>query len=72
MDQIVQQNAANAEDTSPSEVMSTEALQIRDFVADLVMLVGENGGGSTGATSTKQEKHKPPLKHHEQELTSNR
>ena len=38
MDQVVQQNAANAEE-SASEELNAQAEQLRDFVLDLVALV---------------------------------
>jgi len=40
MDKVVQQNAANAEESaSASEEMSAQAEQLKDYVSDLVMLV---------------------------------
>jgi methyl-accepting chemotaxis protein len=40
MDKIVQQNAANAEETAAaSEEMNTQAEQLREYVGDLVLLV---------------------------------
>jgi methyl-accepting chemotaxis protein len=43
MDKVVQQNAANAEESaSASEEMNAQAMQMRQFVADLVTLVGGN------------------------------
>jgi len=47
MDRVVQQNAANAEESaSASEEMNAQAEQLRDYVAELVMLV-------TGKRDTK-------------------
>ena len=41
MDKVVQQNAANAEESaSASEEMSAQALRLKEFVAELVALVG--------------------------------
>jgi len=47
MDKVVQQNAANAEESaSASEEMNGQAEQMKEFVGDLVMLVrGSNGNG---------------------------
>jgi methyl-accepting chemotaxis protein len=47
MDKVVQQNAANAEESaSASEGMNTQAEQLRDYMGDLVMLVtGKKGSG---------------------------
>jgi len=49
MDKVVQQNAANAEESaSASEEMNAQADQLRDYVGDLVMLVtGKRDQGST-------------------------
>jgi methyl-accepting chemotaxis protein len=44
MDKIAQQNAANAEESaSASEELSAQAVQMKEIVAALVKLVGENG-----------------------------
>jgi methyl-accepting chemotaxis protein len=41
MDKVVQENAANAEESaSASEEMSAQALQLKEFVADLAAIVG--------------------------------
>ncbi len=46
MDQVVQQNAANAEaSASASEEMSVQAEQMKGFVGDLVSLVGGSANG---------------------------
>jgi len=48
MDKVVQQNAANAEESaSASEEMSAQADQMKYMVDELVMLIkgGENDGG---------------------------
>jgi methyl-accepting chemotaxis protein len=48
MDKIVQQNAANAEESaSASEEMSAQAMQMRQFVADLLAVVGGSGNGNS-------------------------
>ncbi|MCG8615814.1 MAG: methyl-accepting chemotaxis protein [Desulfobacterales bacterium] len=48
MDKVVQQNAANAEESaSASEEMNAQAEQLREFVGDLMQMVtGNNGNGS--------------------------
>jgi methyl-accepting chemotaxis protein len=44
MDKVVQQNAASAEESaSASEEMNAQAMQMRQFVGDLVAMVGGNG-----------------------------
>jgi methyl-accepting chemotaxis protein len=44
MDKIAQQNAANAEESaSASEELSAQAVQMKEIVAALVKLIGENG-----------------------------
>ena len=44
MDRVVQQNAANAEDSaSASEEMNTQAQHMRQFVEELVTIIGGNG-----------------------------
>ncbi|UCD77041.1 MAG: MCP four helix bundle domain-containing protein [Desulfobacterales bacterium] len=59
MDKLTQQNAANAEESaSASEEMSTQAQHMKDFVYDLVVLVGSSGnnhsmtGGHDGTASS--------------------
>ncbi|SDU03321.1 methyl-accepting chemotaxis protein [Desulfobacula phenolica] len=55
MDKIVQQNAANAEESaSASEEMSAQAEQLKEYVADLVMMT--NGGKEQGAHSVSKRK----------------
>jgi len=47
MDKVVQQNAANAEESaSASEEMNAQAEQMKLFVGDLVVLVGGSGNGN--------------------------
>ena len=46
MDKVVQQNAANAEESaSASEEMNDQAMNMKRLVDDLVTLVGRNGNG---------------------------
>jgi methyl-accepting chemotaxis protein len=46
MDKVVQQNAANAEESaSASEEMSAQAMQMRDYVGDLLVMVGGRNNG---------------------------
>ncbi len=53
MDKVVQQNAANAEESaSASEEMNAQAEQLKDYVTDLVMLV-------TGKRDQAQSHHRP-------------
>ncbi len=62
MDKVVQQNAANAEESaSASEEMNAQAEQLRDYVGDLVMLVTgkKDQNISTGGNRTVK-----PLSHH--------
>ncbi|MBI4620564.1 MAG: methyl-accepting chemotaxis protein [Desulfobacterales bacterium] len=56
MDKVVQQNAANAEESaSASEEMNAQAEQMKDFVGDLVMLVrGSNGNGVVSSVSLRR------------------
>ena len=50
MDKVVQQNAANAEESaSASEEMNAQAQQMKGFVEDLVMLIG----GAANGTDTR-------------------
>lgn len=58
MDKVVQQNAANAEESaSASEEMSAQSHQMKGFVQELVLLVG---GGKNGAKVVKREGVKAP------------
>jgi methyl-accepting chemotaxis protein len=52
MDKVVQQNAANAEESaSASEEMNAQALQMRDYVVDLsVMVSGKNNGNGANVS----------------------
>ena len=57
MDNVVQQNAANAEESAAaSEEMSAQAEQMKQFVAELVTLIGGANGNSTirGATALRK------------------
>jgi len=58
MDKITQQNAANAEESaSASEEMNAQAEQMKDFVGELVKLVGGNGNnGGNGHNATRKPK----------------
>ncbi|MFH2091955.1 MAG: methyl-accepting chemotaxis protein [Pseudomonadota bacterium] len=57
MDKVVQQNAANAEESaSASEEMSAQAEQLKDYVGELVMLV--TGKRNQGASGSRQHKIK--------------
>jgi methyl-accepting chemotaxis protein len=61
MDKVVQQNAASAEESaSASEEMNAQALQMRGFVGDLVVLV--SGVGKDESAESLPEGHKPRLK----------
>ena len=52
MDKVVQQNAANAEESaSASEEMNAQAYQMKEYVGELKMLVdGSKGNGSVHRT----------------------
>jgi methyl-accepting chemotaxis protein len=53
MDKVVQSNAANAEESaSASEEMNAQAAQMKDFVGELITLVGGSGNGATGSQSS--------------------
>ncbi len=61
MDKVVQQNAANAEESaSASEEMNAQAVQMRGFVGDLVVLV--SGAGRDEGTESLPADHKPRIK----------
>ena len=54
MDKVVQQNAANAEESaSASEEMNAQAEQMRGFVDDLVALVGSDSKDSKGVLASR-------------------
>jgi methyl-accepting chemotaxis protein len=60
MDKVVQQNAANAEESaSASEEMNAQAEQLREYVNDLVMLVTgrSNQAASFSTRSRTSSKH---------------
>jgi len=63
MDKVVQQNAANAEESaSASEEMNAQAEQLKDFVGDLVQLVTgkkDQDSGITVARTVKSAVHQP-------------
>ncbi len=49
MDKVVQRNAANAEESaSASEEMSAQAERLKEFVGELITMVGTNNGGRVG------------------------
>ncbi len=56
MDKVVQQNAANAEESaSASEEMNAQAVQLKDYVGDLVGLVtGKKDVATTGTRTASQ------------------
>jgi methyl-accepting chemotaxis protein len=55
MDKVVQQNAANAEESaSASEEMNAQAVQLKEYVDDLVMLVTGNRNQTAAAPARKQ------------------
>jgi methyl-accepting chemotaxis protein len=61
MDKVVQQNAASAEESaSASEEMNAQALQMKGFVGDLVVLV--SGAGRDEGTESLPEDHKPRMR----------
>lgn len=61
MDKVVQQNAANAEESaSASEEMNAQAEQLREYVGDLVMLV--TGKQNRESVNTKPKKFSTMLK----------
>jgi methyl-accepting chemotaxis protein len=63
MDTVVQRNSANAEESaSASEEMSAQAEQMKQFVAELVTLVGGAGAHSTirGATALRKKAAREP------------
>jgi methyl-accepting chemotaxis protein len=57
MDKVVQQNAANAEESAAaSEEMNAQAEQMKEYVGDLVKLVGATDGSEKGARNAKGQK----------------
>lgn len=66
MDKVTQQNAANAEESaSASEEMNAQALQMKQIVDHLMVLVGGgNGRGKTHTTARPKRQHtKAPAQH---------
>ena len=65
MDKVVQQNAANAEESaSASEEMNAQAEQLKDYVGDLVVLVTGKNQQTAKKPSVRKQKavytaHKP-------------
>jgi methyl-accepting chemotaxis protein len=71
MDKVVQQNAANAEESaSASEEMNAQAEQLKDYVRELVMLV--TGRSETGNTSSYSKKIVHSVMDHHSQPVSNR
>ena len=64
MDKVVQQNAANAEENaSASEEMSAQAEQMKDYVNQLIVLIGHvNGKEMRTEPILKMERHSMPSK----------
>ncbi len=63
MDRVVQQNAANAEESaSASEEMNAQAERMKEFVAELVALVGGAGGNTTRINVEPSRVGKPLMK----------
>ena len=65
VDKVTQQNAANAEESaSASEEMNAQAEQMKQFVAELVAMVGSKENGNHGSTPkrVKTSRHADP--HH--------
>jgi methyl-accepting chemotaxis protein len=57
MDKVVQQNAANAEESaSASEELNAQAYQLKDFVLELRSLVKGSGGGEFGGSNASGSK----------------
>jgi methyl-accepting chemotaxis protein len=58
MDKVVQQNAANAEESaSASEEMNAQAEQMKGFVQDLVVLIGGATNGTVGGRKSQIRKN---------------
>ena len=54
MDRVVQQNAANAEESaSASEEMNAQAEHMKKFVNDLILIIGGTVTASQGAPATR-------------------
>ena len=63
MDRVVQQNAANAEESaSASDEMNAQAERMKEFVAELVALVGGAGGNTTRINVEPSRVGKPLMK----------
>jgi hypothetical protein len=63
MDRVVQSNAANAEESAAAaEEMSAQAVQMREYVTDMVQLVGSTGSQmSAGSKPKGHNKIRPPF-----------
>jgi methyl-accepting chemotaxis protein len=60
MDKVVQQNAANAEESaSASEELSAQAEQVKGVVGELVALVGGNHQGGNGQADRGRSRYQP-------------
>jgi methyl-accepting chemotaxis protein len=63
VDKVVQQNAANAEQSaSASEEMSAQAQQMKKFVGELMGIVGSTNNGAATATTMAMLRSNPPEK----------
>ncbi len=62
MDKVTQQNAANAEESaSAAEEMNAQAEQVKNFVGELVALVGGNSSYKTKAPKVLESKRRLPV-----------
>jgi methyl-accepting chemotaxis protein len=60
MDKVVQQNAANAEESaSAAEEMNAQAEQLKEYVAELVLMVTGNTGQGQGSYDTRPVRSAP-------------
>ena len=58
MDKVVQKNAASAEESaSAAEEMNAQAEQMKEFVGELVAVVGGSNGNGNGAVSATGRRH---------------
>ncbi len=63
MDKVVQQNAANAEESaSASEELNAQAMQMKEFVSDMITVVqgSSAAGSSVSAASMETARHRRP------------